>query len=60
MNKTLVTRVVTSLKTYDNDKGFHSLMSIVQKEAYETFTSSASHRRANGYATAGASPNALA
>ena len=36
-----------------------SLVAILQSEAYETFTSPASHRRAY-YATAGTRPNALA
>ena len=35
-------------------------MFILPRAAYETFTAGASHWRANGYATAGASPNALA
>ena len=53
--------MLESSKTYDTDTGFHSLMAILPLEEYETLASKSIARRAlKIYATAGASPKALA
>ncbi len=60
MHKTLRFRVVTILIAYDNDRGDHSLMAILQQSVYETLTDVASLRLCVSYARAGANPNARA